>query len=107
MPAAIAILIWCCAYLNLAGSSLLSALHELNPTGYAVALLIGLPRSWSGEKDSQNVFHTDSLAKTPPRFSPSAPGDFFLHRGSSNLCGGAVCMRRTIMTPSPTGCREC
>jgi hypothetical protein len=40
MRAAIAIWIWCCAYLNLAGWAL-SALHELNLAGYTIALLIG------------------------------------------------------------------
>jgi len=40
MPTAIAVWIWFCAYLNCAGW-VLSALHELNATGYAVTLLPG------------------------------------------------------------------
>ena len=39
---AIAIWIWFCAYLNCAGWAL-SAAHQLNATGYAVALAIWLP----------------------------------------------------------------
>src|SRR5208282_4451292 len=40
MRTALVIWIWCCAYLNCAGWTL-SALHELNTAGYAIALLIG------------------------------------------------------------------
>ena len=40
MPTAILIWVWFCAYLNCAGWTL-SALHQLNATGYAVALLLG------------------------------------------------------------------
>ena len=41
MPTVIWFWIWFCAYLNCAGWTL-SALHELNARGYAVALLLGL-----------------------------------------------------------------
>ena len=41
MPAAVLIWVWFCAYLNFAGWAL-SALHELNARGYAVAVLLGL-----------------------------------------------------------------
>ncbi len=41
MPSPLAIWIWLCAYLNCAGWTL-SALHELNAGGYAVALTLGL-----------------------------------------------------------------
>ena len=41
MPPAILIWIWFCAYLNCAGWTL-SALHQLNTTGYLAAFLIGL-----------------------------------------------------------------
>jgi hypothetical protein len=40
MPPAILIWVWFCAYLNCVGWTL-SALHQLNATGYLVALLIG------------------------------------------------------------------
>jgi hypothetical protein len=41
MPAAVAIWVWLCAYLNCAGWAL-SAIHQLHAGGYAVALLIWL-----------------------------------------------------------------
>ncbi|MGH7975779.1 MAG: hypothetical protein ACREC8_03860 [Limisphaerales bacterium] len=41
MPTAVAIWVWFCAYLNCAGW-VLSAIHQLNPRGYAVTLLIWL-----------------------------------------------------------------
>jgi len=40
MPTVVLLWVWCCAYLNCAGWAL-SAIHELNAGGYAVALLIG------------------------------------------------------------------
>jgi hypothetical protein len=40
MPTAILIWVWFCAYLNCVGWTL-SALHQLNASGYAVALLLG------------------------------------------------------------------
>ena len=40
MPKAVLIWVWFCAYLNCAGWTL-SALHQLNAAGYAVALLLG------------------------------------------------------------------
>jgi len=45
MPSAIVIWIWFCAYLNCAGWTL-SALHQLNQVGYAVAFTIGLVAVW-------------------------------------------------------------
>src|SRR5712671_7416321 len=41
MPTAVLLWVWFCAYLNCAGWAL-SALHQLNAGGYAVALLPGL-----------------------------------------------------------------
>lgn len=58
MPAAIAIWIWCCAYLNFAGWTL-AALHELNPTGYAIALLIGFAALF--------VWRKKTIENFPPR----------------------------------------
>ncbi|MFZ1071956.1 MAG: hypothetical protein WAO21_00835 [Verrucomicrobiia bacterium] len=40
MPTVVLLWVWFCAYLNCAGWAL-SAVHELNPGGYVVALLIG------------------------------------------------------------------
>jgi len=40
MPTAVLLWVWFCAYLNCAGWAL-SAIHELNARGYAVALLVG------------------------------------------------------------------
>lgn len=57
MPAAIAIWIWCCAYLNLAGWTL-SALHELNPAGYVIALLIGFAALFVWRKRSSEFIPT-------------------------------------------------
>ncbi len=41
MPMLVLLWVWCCAYLNCAGWTL-SALHQLNAGGYAVALTLGL-----------------------------------------------------------------
>ena len=41
MPTLVLLWVWCCAYLNCAGWTL-SALHQLNAVGYAVALGLGL-----------------------------------------------------------------
>jgi hypothetical protein len=57
MPAAFAIWVCGCAYLNCAGW-LLSACHQLNPLGYALALLPGIFLAWSW------------LKKNPPAFRP-------------------------------------
>jgi hypothetical protein len=54
MPA-IAIWIWCCAYLNLAGWTL-SALHELNPAGYSIAMLIGFAALFFWRKKTTEHF---------------------------------------------------
>jgi hypothetical protein len=40
MPTIVFLWVWFCAYLNCVGWTL-SALHQLNAAGYAVALLIG------------------------------------------------------------------
>ena len=55
MPAAIAIWIWCCAYLTLAGWAL-SALHELNAAGYIIALLIGFAALLAWRKKTSEIF---------------------------------------------------
>ncbi|HEX3890053.1 MAG TPA: hypothetical protein VHX90_04295, partial [Verrucomicrobiae bacterium] len=56
MPNAVAIWIWFCAYLNCAGWAL-SALHELNAGGYAIALAIWLAATffWK-QKTSAQIF---------------------------------------------------
>jgi hypothetical protein len=78
MPAAVAIWIWCCAYLNLAGWTL-SALHELNPAGYAVALLIG-SAAWFffRKKVSGNIPSPVAWPKFCRRFRRPLPVMFLL-----------------------------
>jgi len=78
MPATIAIWIWCCAYLNLAGWTL-SALHELNPAGYAVALLIGFAAlSFWRKKTSENFSHRIRRSGFLCRFRRPLPAIFLL-----------------------------
>jgi len=78
MPAAIAIWICCCAYLNLAGWTL-SALHELNPTGYAIVLLVGLTALFVWwEKTSVNPLSWVRGPKLCRRFRRPLPAIFLL-----------------------------
>ena len=78
MPAAIAIWIWCCAYLNLAGWTL-SALHELNPAGYAIAFLIGFAALFFWRKSAAEDFSTRiHWPKLHRRFRRLLPAVFLL-----------------------------
>jgi hypothetical protein len=45
MPTLVLLWVWGCAYLNCAGWAL-SAIHQLNAAGYAVALMLGLAAAW-------------------------------------------------------------
>ena len=89
MPAAIAIWIWCCAYLNLAGWTL-SALHELNPAGYVVALLIGFAALFVWRKKISENFpariHRPALRR---RFRRPLPA-IFLFVAALIFLGGAL-----------------
>lgn len=77
MPAAIAIWIWCCAYLNFAGWTL-SALHELNPTGYAIALLIGFAALFVWRKKTAGKFPSRFHGPGLRRFRRPLPAIFLL-----------------------------
>ena len=77
-PKTIFIWIWCCAYLNFAGWTL-SALHELNPTGYAIALLFGFAALfvWR-KKTSENFPPRVRWPKLRRRFRRPFPAIFLL-----------------------------
>ncbi len=78
MPAAIAIWIWCCAYLNLAGWGL-SAIHQLNTTGYAAVLLIGFAVLLVWRKKTAEHFPTRILGPgLRRRFLRPLPAAFLL-----------------------------
>jgi hypothetical protein len=78
MPAILNLWVWLAAYLNLAGW-LLSALHQLNGPGYAVALFIFAAMTWMGRgkldwpPDFRGFFY-----KSRRRFSRSFPLVFLL-----------------------------
>ncbi len=76
MPTTIAIWIWCGAYLSLAGWTL-SALHELNPAGYAITLLIGCTVLWVWRKKSSRTFPIRNYhSKLGRRFRRPLPAIF-------------------------------
>jgi len=77
MPAAIAIWIWCCAYLNLAGWTL-SALHELNPAGYAIALLVGFAVLFAWRKKTSANFLPQVHLPRLHRFRRPLPAIFLI-----------------------------
>ena len=75
---AVSFWIWCCAYLNFAGWTL-SALHELNPAGYAIALLVGLAALFVlREKSSGNFPLRVRWPKLRRRFRRLFPAIFLL-----------------------------
>lgn len=73
MPAPIIIWVWLCAYLNCAGW-VLSALHQLNKTGYAAFFLLGLVLVWIWKKKSGATFAPGiTLPKLRRRFTRIFP----------------------------------
>jgi hypothetical protein len=84
MTDAVAIWIWLCAYLNCAGW-FLSAIKELNATGYAVALVIGIAAFWMWKiRNDQNrrseakLFSSGSLHKYIRRYKRPFPLAFLV-----------------------------
>ncbi len=87
MPA-IAIWIWFCAYLNCAGWAL-SAVHQLNAGGYAVALLVWLAALFVWRKHSAaHIPAAPPVAQVPPPFSPAVSAGIF-DSGGAGLCSAA------------------
>ena len=89
MPSAAVIWIWFCAYLNCAGW-VLSALHQLNRTGYACAFAIGLGALllWK-QQTGARIFpkiHPPKLRRRFKRFFPLA----FLSLAALAALGGAL-----------------
>jgi len=77
-PKTISIWIWCCAYLNCAGWTL-SALNELDPAGYVMALLVGLAALFVWRKKAAESFSPRSLwPKLRRRFRRPFPAIFLL-----------------------------
>ena len=88
MPAAIVIWVWFCAYLNCVGWTL-SALHQLNAAGYAVALLLGGVAivAWC-KQTSGRILPRVSWRKLKHRFRRSFPLAFLIL--AAMACLGAV-----------------
>jgi len=87
MPTAISIWVWFCAYLNCVGWTL-SALQQLNATGYAVALLIGFVAFvvwW--EQTSGRIFPHISWRKLKHRFRRPFPLAFLILAAMACLGG--------------------
>ena len=89
MPSAAVIWIWFCAYLNCVGWTL-SALHQLNRTGYACAFALGLGALllWK-QKTGAHIFpkiHPPKLRRRFKRFFPLA----FLILATLAFLGGAL-----------------
>ena len=77
-PNAISIWICICAYLSCAGW-ILSALHELNPAGYAVVMLICLAALWVWwKKSSAQLLPRAGSQKLRRRFRRPIPAIFLL-----------------------------
>ncbi len=78
MPSLLLLWIWLCAYLNCAGWTL-SALHELNARGYAVALALGLGALlvWN-QKTGASLFPKIHAAKLRRRFCKPFPLAFLI-----------------------------
>jgi hypothetical protein len=78
MPTAVAIWIWFCAYLNCAGWTL-SALHQLNQTGYAVVFALGFGALWLWkQKTGAEIFPKIHLPKYRRRFKKFFPLAFLI-----------------------------
>jgi len=102
-PGPVAIWVWLCAFLNCAGWAL-SALHELNPAGYAAALAIGLAailfwkksregrEAGEGKKLQPSIFSRpsrDIFRKLFSRFRKPFPLAFLILAAMAFL-GGAI-----------------
>jgi hypothetical protein len=89
MPPVIILWIWFCAYLNCAGWTL-SALHQLNPTGYAVAFALGLGAAWFWKKAAGAPRRrTRHLPKYKKRFRRAFPCAFLI-LAALGFLGGAL-----------------
>ena len=78
MSLPIALWIWFCAYLNCAGWTL-SALHQLNPTGYAVAFALGFGVLWFWKiKTGSPLLPKIHLPKFRRRFTKFFPLTFLI-----------------------------
>ncbi len=89
MPTLLLLWIWLCAYLNCAGWTL-SALHELNAGGYAVALALGLGALliWK-RKTGAVIFPRIRPAKLRRRFRRAFPLAFLILAAMAFL-GGVI-----------------
>jgi hypothetical protein len=89
MAAFVSIWVWFCAYLNCAGWAL-SAFHQLNARGYAVALVVWLAAFffWR-QKSSAQVFSRAGWRKFLRRFRKPFPLAFLLLAAMAFL-GGAI-----------------
>lgn len=78
MPTLILLWVWLCAYLNCVGWGL-SALHQLNPGGYVVALVLGFAGLllWR-KKTSARIFPQISRRKLKRRFRRPFPLAFLI-----------------------------
>jgi hypothetical protein len=89
MPTAILIWVWFCAYLNCVGWTL-SALHQLNAAGYAVALLLGVVAFVAWRKQTAGrIFPQISRRKLKRRFCRPFPLAFLILAAMVFL-GGAL-----------------
>ena len=89
MPSVVLVWVWFCAYLNCAGWTL-SALHELNADGYAIALAIaaGAFFIWQNKSFAQ-IFPRAGLKKFSRRFRRPFPLAFLILAAMAFL-GGAL-----------------
>ncbi len=89
MPTLVLLWVWFCAYLNCAGWTL-SALHQLNARGYAVALLLWFVTLfvWK-QKTSAQIFPNAGCKKIRRRFRKPFPLAFLI-LAIMALLGGAI-----------------
>jgi len=89
MPSTAVIWIWFCAYLNCVGWAL-SALHQLNRTGYACAFAVGLGAVWLWQRQTGvrifSKIHPPKLRRRFKRFFPLA----FLILAALAALGGSL-----------------
>jgi len=89
MSALVSIWVWFCAYLNCAGWAL-SAIHQLNATGYTVTLLLGFAGLWVWrKKTSAPIFPKVRWQKFRRRFRKPFPLAFLI-LASLSFFGGAL-----------------
>jgi hypothetical protein len=89
MPTLVLMWVWFCAYLNCAGWAL-SALHQLNAGGYAVALALGLGALAAGQtKTSGHIVPRGGWQTFRRRFRKPLPLGFLILAGLA-LLGGAI-----------------